>query len=308
MMPDERQGKASDQPCHLLAGIVESSDDAIFTQNWDGIITSWNSGAERMLGLAAAQAIGQSDALLMPQGDENPLPEIRQKIRRGERIAPFEMEWKTKDGRQVCAFIGVSPIRNESGDVIGMAAIARDITARKETERRTQQLAYFDPLTGLPNRALFDDRLQQAVALARRQDRVLAVHFLDLDHFKAVNDSQGHSGGDTLLSAVADRLQRSIRASDTVARIAGDEFAIIQTNLTRADGAAILASRLLTVISEPTTIHSQAVSTTVSIGIAVYPADDPSGSQLLSFADTAMYQAKHRGRNRFLFYSEKLET
>jgi diguanylate cyclase (GGDEF)-like protein/PAS domain S-box-containing protein len=304
IMPHDRQGEASDQPHRRLAAIVESSDDAIFSQNWEGAITSWNSGAERMLGLLAAQAIGQSDARLVPPERENPLPEFRQRIRRGERVEPFETEWKATDGRRVCVSISISPLRIESGDVIGVACIARDITARKEAEARIQHLAYFDALTGLPNRTLFQDRLQQAVALARRQDRMLAVHFLDLDHFKSVNDSQGHAGGDALLRGVADRLQRSIRASDTVARIAGDEFAIIQTDLARTEAAAALAGRVLTAVSAPMVLDHHTVRTTISAGIAIYPQDDPSGGQLLSHADTAMYLAKKRGRNDFAFYSE----
>jgi diguanylate cyclase (GGDEF)-like protein/PAS domain S-box-containing protein len=307
-MPDERQCEAMDQLYRLLAGIVESSDDAIFSQNWDGAITSWNDGAERILGYAAAQAIGQPDALLVPPGQENLMPEIRQRIRRGERIEPFEMEWKTKDGRRICVSIGVSPIRNESGAVVGVASIARDITARKEAEARTQHLAYMDALTGLPNRTLFQDRLRQAVALAKRQERMLAVHFLDLDHFKAVNDSLGHAHGDALLQAIAERLQRSIRTSDTVARFAGDEFAIVQTNLAQVEGAATLAGRLLTVISEPVAIRHQTVNMTASIGIAIYPLDDPSGDQLLPYSDQAMYLAKQNGRNDFWFFSDGTES
>src|SRR5262245_46931568 len=308
MMPDECQGQVRDQPLYLLVGIIESSDDAIFSQNRDGVITSWNSGAERMLGYAVSEAMGQTDTLLVPPGHEDPMPEFRQRILRGEPVEPFEMEWKAKDGRRVCVSVGVSPIRNESGAVVGVASIARDITARKEAEARIQHLAYFDALTGLPNRILFQDRLQQAVALAKRQNRMLALHFLDLDHFKSVNDSLGHSHGDAVLQAVADRLQRAVRASDTVARIAGDEFAIIQTDLAQTEAAATLAGRLLTVISESVHIHHQPVQTTISIGIAIYPQDDPSGGQLLSHADRAMYVAKKRGRNDFAFFSEGVET
>ena len=236
------------------------------------------------------------------------MPEMRQRIRLAEPVEPFEMDWQANDGRRICVSVGVSPIRNESGAVVGVATIGRNITARKEAESRIQHLAYFDALTNLPNRTLFQDRLQQGVALAKRQNRVLAVHFLDLDHFKSVNDSLGHAGGDALLRAVADRLQRSIRASDTVARIAGDEFAVIQTDLAQTEAAATLAGRLLTVISESVHIHHQPVQTTISIGIAIYPQDDPSGGQLLSHADRAMYVAKKRGRNDFAFFSEGVET
>src|SRR5262249_8060944 len=156
----------------------------------------------------------------------------------------------------------------------------------------------------LPNRTLFQDRLQQAVAVANRQGRMLAVHFLDLDHFKSVNDSHGHALGDALLRGVADRLKRSIRASDTVARIAGDEFAIIQTDLAQTEGAATLAGRLLTVISAPLVLEHLTVQSTVSIGIAIYPQDDSLGGELLSHADRAMYVAKKRGRNDFAFHNE----
>ncbi len=307
MTPDERKRRESEQVRRLVAAIVESAADAIFSQNLDGAITSWNHGAEKLLGYSAAEALGQSEAILVPPEHQNLLPEIREKIRRGERVEPFETAWQTKDGRHVDLSISISPVRDESGAVIGVACIARDITARKQAESLIRHLAYFDSLTGLPNRTLFQDRLQQAVALAKRQDRMLAVHFLDLDNFKTVNDSLGHSQGDALLRAVAERLQRSIRASDTAARFSGDEFAVLQTDLAHSEGAATLAGRLLTVVSEPSFINQHAVHTTASIGIAIYPLDDASGTQLLQNADKAMYLAKKGGRDDFRFYNESHE-
>ncbi|MGE5191241.1 MAG: diguanylate cyclase domain-containing protein [Deltaproteobacteria bacterium] len=308
MPPDLREHDERERSLRLMAAIVDSSGDAIFSQNWDGAITSWNHGAEQMFGYSSAQALGQSETIIVPPEYENELSQIRGKIRRGERIENFEAVRWTKFGRRICVSISVSPVRNESGVLIGVANIVRDITARKEAEARILHLAYFDALTELPNRTLFQDRLQQAVALAKRQNRLLAVHFLDLDHFKNVNDSLGHLQGDALLRAVAERLQRSIRASDTVARFSGDEFAVLQTDLAHAEGAATLAGRLLAVISEPYLINQQTVRTTASIGIAIYPLDDASGSQLVQNADRAMYQAKKSGRNDFWFYGEETET
>jgi diguanylate cyclase (GGDEF)-like protein/PAS domain S-box-containing protein len=304
MTPDERQREASELHRRLQAAIVESAADAILSQNWDGVITSWNSGAERMLGYTAAQIVGQHEAIFVPQEFQKDLAGIRYRIRRGEPVEPFEAAWRTREGKRICVSLSTSPVWDESGTVIGVGTIARDITARKEAEARTQHLAYFDALTDLPNRTLLQDRLHQAVALAKRQNRLLAVHFLDLDHFKAVNDLLGHDQGDALLRGVADRLQRAVRASDTVARIAGDEFAIVQTDLSHTEGAATLAQRLLAVVAAPFLLNGQTIRPTASIGIAVYPKDNPSGDQLLQSADRAMYLAKQKGRNNFCFFSE----
>jgi diguanylate cyclase (GGDEF)-like protein/PAS domain S-box-containing protein len=308
MTSDDRQIRDREQALRQMAAVVESSDDAIFSQTCDGMITSWNQGAEKMFGYSADEALGHSAAIVVPAERQNEQRQIRDKIRREERVEPFDDVWTRKDGRRIHVSIGISPVRNESGAIVGVASIVRDITSRKEDEARIQHLAYFDALTELPNRALFHDRLQQAVALAKRQDRLLAVHFIDLDHFKAVNDSLGHSQGDALLRTVAERLRRSTRASDTVARIAGDEFALVQTDLARAEVAATLAGRLLAVLSEPLVLSGQTIHPTASIGIAIYPQDDASGAQLLQNADRAMYLAKQNGRNDFWFYSETIEA
>ena len=308
MPPDHRDQRGRHPDRQLLAAIVESAADAIFTQNWDGAITSWNEGAARLFGYSATEVIGKAAADFVMPEEPDALTQIRERIRRGEQIGHFEAVGETKEGRPIHLSIGVSPIQDESGVIVGMASIAREITASKQAEARLRHLAYFDPLTGLPNRALLQDRLQQAVALAKRQDRLLAVHFLDLDYYKTVNDSLGHAQGDAVLQALAGRLKRSIRASDTVARYGGDEFAVIQTNLAQAEGAVTLAGRLMAVISEPVVLPHQTVRTTASIGIAIYPLDDPSGEQLLAHADTAMYLAKKSGRNDFRFHSEGTET
>lgn len=304
MTPNPHERGQNEQLLRQMAAIVESADDAIVAQNWDGVITSWNRGAERLFGYSAEQAVGQSQAIFVPSEYTHELAEIGEKIRRGERVAPFETIRSARDGTQINVSVSVSPIRDETGAIVGMASIARDITPRKKAEAQVLRLAYFDPLTDLPNRLLFQDRLNQALALARRQIRLVAVHFFDLDHFKDINDSLGHAVGDALLKAVGERLKCSIRASDSVARLGGDEFAILQTDLAGKDGAATLAGRLIEITSKPIAIEQQEVRISASIGIAVFPSDGSRGDQLLQNADTAMYRAKQEGRNRYRFYSE----
>ena len=169
-------------------------------------------------------------------------------------------------------------------------------------------MAYHDSLTDLPNRVLFLDRLSQAMAQAQRQHRLVAVQFLDLDHFKVVNDTLGHAVGDTLLKAIADRLRYAVRAGDTVARFGGDEFAILQPDLPRAEGAAVLAAQLLKVISGPFRVNQRHIHTTASIGVTVYPFDGDDENQLLQNADMAMYLAKKEGPNNYKFFTAALNA
>jgi diguanylate cyclase (GGDEF)-like protein/PAS domain S-box-containing protein len=181
-----------------------------------------------------------------------------------------------------------------------------DITERKLAEQEIQQLAYYDTLTGLPNRALLKDRLQQALALSARENLLLAVIFLDLDHFKLVNDTLGHSNGDQLLRTVAERLQGCIRRSDTVARLGGDEFVAVLSGVQGEEGAALLAQKILETIGEPLELAGQEVFSSCSIGIALYPGDGGDVDTLLKNADAAMYQAKEQGRSTFQFFSREL--
>lgn len=171
---------------------------------------------------------------------------------------------------------------------------------------RVQHLAFHDALTDLPNRALFQNRLPQALALAQRNHNLVAVHFIDLDGFKRVNDTLGHAQGDLLLKQVAKRLQGCVRAADTVARLSGDEFAILQTDLNRVDGAAVLARKLLEALRAPYLLGGQEVHTSASIGVTIYPLDEYDPGQLLQNADLAMYQAKKEGKDNFQLYTASL--
>ena len=187
-------------------------------------------------------------------------------------------------------------------------AIIRDITERKNSERTIRQLAYHDALTGLPNRALFEDRLKMAVAQARRAGEELAVMFLDLDRFKLVNDTLGHGAGDKLLSMVAEELTSLVRDGDTVARVGGDEFTLLLPKITGSAAAVEVAERILAKVKQPKRIAGQEFRVTTSLGITVFPSDGDDPETLLRNADTAMYRAKERGRDNHQLFTPAMNV
>ena len=193
--------------------------------------------------------------------------------------------------------IKLLPHIEEYGKVLGCFSLMTDITEYKLTEERIQRIAHHDTLTGLPNRALFNDRLDQAIRVAKRDSRQFALLFLDLDKFKRVNDTLGHNAGDELLQAVAARIQHQVRESDTVARIGGDEFTVILRNITRRENAEIVARKIIAAVAMPFQLGSQKQSVDIgtSIGIAVYPSDAQDADALIDAADAAMYSAKQTG-------------
>ncbi len=195
-----------------------------------------------------------------------------------------------------------APLVTDDGKTLFLG-IARDITERKRTEARLSYLAHFDVLTGLPNRSLLDDRLQQAMHEADRRERLVGVLFLDLDRFKNINDSLGHAAGDELLKAVAGRLLEAVRKVDTVARLSGDEFIIALADMAHVDDAARVARKVLDIFAQPFRVVGRELHITASVGITLYPLDDKEPEALLRDADVAMYRAKETGRNTYQFYS-----
>ena len=184
--------------------------------------------------------------------------------------------------------------------------LARDITERKASEQRIMNLAHYDSLTGLPNRALLADRMKVAIKRAARQSSRLAVLFVDLDRFKPINDSLGHDVGDQLLKVVAERMQDSVRSVDTVSRVGGDEFVVLLSEIETAEDAARVAEKLIYTLSQPYDIEEHELLLTASIGICIYPDNGTEPGILLRNADASMYTAKEAGRNRYQFYSEDM--
>jgi diguanylate cyclase (GGDEF)-like protein/PAS domain S-box-containing protein len=219
----------------------------------------------------------------------------------------IELELRCKNGQTRGIEVRINPFFNENGQVAGMVGSARDISERQQARRVLEYMATHDALTGLPNRVLFQDRLEHAIKRASREKTNLAVMLLDLDHFKRINDECGHLKGDEVLQEVARRLLSCLRESDTVARMGGDEFTIIIEDLTNPAFAARVAQKLLEVIRQPYLVDEQAWEISASLGISLFPVDGEDVGSLLKNADIAMYRAK-RHHNDYRFYSPRIKT
>jgi len=199
-------------------------------------------------------------------------------------------------------------VRDGEGRDVRRTGVIQDITERKAQEARIEHLAYHDGLTGLPNRTMLMDRLAQALSQAQRLEQQVAVLFLDLDRFKPINDSLGHSVGDQLLREIARRLRGALRENDTVARVGGDEFQVVVCNVAGATGAARIAEKLMCALGEPFMVEGQELHVTASLGVSLFPRDGASGELLLKFADIALYEAKGEGRNAYRFFSPEMNA
>ena len=288
-----------------LAAIVQGSDDAIVGLSPSGLITSWNNGGEKLLGYSASQALGRPVASLLPASDVLNLIEC---VSRGEVHRLTETALVRSDGAAISVSLSVSPIRKPGGQITGVALIARDIRERKHAEQQLAHLAWHDSLTGLPNRLLLADRLEDAITRARKSALMIGVIYIDLDGFKYVNDTLGHDAGDALLKQVAERLNTRVRPADTLARMGGDEFMLIVPAMSAPDTAWSVAERLAEVLKDPFQVADHQLYITASMGISVYPLDGADVSTLRRAADSAMYEAKHGGKDRIRFYEAEMSS
>jgi diguanylate cyclase (GGDEF)-like protein/PAS domain S-box-containing protein len=286
----------------FLAAIVDSSDDAIIGKDLEGKILSWNRGAERLYGYSASEMVGTSITRLVPEEWENDVPTILGKVRHDEQVANYETKRQHVDGAILDVSLTVSPVREGDGEIVAAATIARDITSRKRLERELTRLVYHDDLTGLPNRRRFTEDTECKLEHAERYGWRGAVVLLDVDNFKALNDTLGHNAGDNLLKRAALRMRKVVRDSDVLARLGGDEFGVLLPEADR-DDAEQLAGRLVDAMaSQEVTIDGKRVGT-VSVGIC--PLDEPlAPEEPLSRADIAMYGVKDGGGNGFAVYSD----
>jgi len=301
LVSDITESKQTEEAISQLAAIVQCSDDAIIGTSLSGTITTWNGGAERLLGYAASEALGASLSTLLPRADQ--AWDILDPSSRGAVSRFDETVFVCKQGLEVPVSLTVSPIRKASGEITGVATIARDTSARKKAEIELAHQAQHDHLTGLPNPLLLADRLASSIQRAGRSGLTTAVIYVDLDGFKFVNDTLGHEAGDALLKQVTERLQMCIRDPNTLARMGGDEFMVVVTEV-REDGIAhSIAERLRTALHRPFHVADHELYVTASLGIAMYPRDGADVSTLRRNADAAMYEAKRSGKDRVLFFT-----
>jgi diguanylate cyclase (GGDEF)-like protein/PAS domain S-box-containing protein len=217
-----------------------------------------------------------------------------------------EIRNKTKSGQPYWSMLSISPILDETHKITHFIGVSEDISAQKKTLEQIEQLAFYDPLTLLGNRRLFKEQLDVELKKAKRNSTIFALFYLDLDNFKQINDTLGHDAGDGLLQAIADRLRSTLRQSDLIARIGGDEFIVLLPDVSGPAEVASVANKLLQAISQPVLLGSSEVKATVSLGITMVPTDGDDWAVLMKNADLAMYRAKHKGRNNFQFFTHEM--
>jgi diguanylate cyclase (GGDEF)-like protein/PAS domain S-box-containing protein len=298
-----------------LAGTVfDSSQQGIIVTNDRGDIIRANPAYCRMSGYAEAELVGKNPRILKSGLQDRAFYQDMWGSLMETGRWQGELKNRRKTGEHYVQWINIDAVRARRDDASGEAGdtlyvgIASDISELVETRERLASLAYYDTLTGLPNRVLFHDRLRQALAQTRRGKETLALIYADLDNFKTVNDTLGHAAGDELLVLVAERLRDCVRESDTVARLGGDEFAIILMDASGPQEMARLAGNIVASLSAPGKIMGYEVISGVSLGITFYPSDGETPEELLKNADVAMYRAKERGRNNYQFFTGDMAT
>jgi diguanylate cyclase (GGDEF)-like protein/PAS domain S-box-containing protein len=287
--------------------IVSSLREAVFLiDQATRLIGECNNAATRIFGYSREELVGrQSSILHVDQAHFEQFGRDAMASYENPGYHATEFLMRRRDGTVFPTENYVRPVRDSDGRILYVVSVVRDISARKQAEEKIHQMAYYDSLTGLPNRELFSDRLRIALAHARRKQQRVAVAMLDLDNFKDVNDTLGHDVGDLLLKAVAERLSAALRASDTVARFGGDEFVLVIPDLKETADVIPVARKIVESFREPFLVDARELLVTISIGIAVYPGAGTQKNILLKKADSAMYRAKRAGRNRYQIYSKE---
>lgn len=281
----------------IAATVFEASNDGILVTDAENRIVSVNPSFTALTGYGPSEALGKMPAML--KSGRHPADFYAEMWRSLAASDRWEGEIcnQHKDGSQFTAWLSINLIRGADGRIANHIAIFSDTTEHKAAAARMRQMAQYDFLTGLPNRALFADRMRNILANAQRYQRQFALLFIDLDNFKPINDTHGHQVGDAVLCEIARRLTEHIRASDTVARIGGDEFVVLAPEIDDPAEAGLLADKIVRILAAPLMIEDREFGVTVSIGIATFPADGDSDAELIAAADRAMYAAKNDGRN-----------
>ncbi len=290
---------------HVLTKVFEESREGIVITDSKANILAVNKGHEALTGYSREELIGQNPRMMKSEVHDAVFyrqmwDELIEKGRWQGEI------WdRRKDGQSFCKTLSISSAEVGESKEVYYLGIFSDITEKKLSETRLEQLAHYDQLTNLPNRILFLDRLKQAIWAAERSGKQVAVLFMDLDGFKRVNDTLGHRAGDHLLMEVARRFEETVRDSDTVGRMGGDEFTVVLPAIKQVTDCIVVARKLLGCLKDPFQIEKREIFITTSVGISTYPFDG-GVDELIKNADTAMYEAKRRGKNRYQFYSAEM--
>ncbi len=294
----------SNSSLQTLSVAIEQSPVSVVITGPDAAIQYVNPQFTVETGYAASEALGKNPRILQSGlTDRAVFEEMWLQLLQGEAWAG-EFINRRKNGEIFFEEAHIAPVQDAAGRTVQYVAVKLDITERKRAEERLSHMAHHDALTGLPNRPLFDDRLRQALALARRDRQRLALLYLDLDDFKPINDRFGHAVGDRLLQEAARRISDCMRASDTVGRIGGDEFVVLLPRVDTAADAVRVAEKIRQAIQRPFALDGQELGVSCSLGIALYPEHGEEERTLSHHADLAMYQAKESGRNTVEIFAE----
>ena len=295
---------------------LDAIEEAVLRTDINGGITYLNRMAEKLTGWCRAEALRRpvTDVLQITEGvGISPIRDALKILKDEGRTATPAVNCTNcilvrRDGFEFGIEITVTPIHDHDGVVTGSVVAFHDVSAARAKSVEMSRLAQHDSLTGLPNRVLFNDRLTQAISLAMRQDKQLAVLFVDLDQFKKINDSLGHAVGDKLLQSVAGRLVNCVRRTDTVSRLGGDEFVVLLSQVEHEEDAAVSARKILRALAAPHTVDDKNLDISVSVGVSTYPSDAADAESLMNKADTAMYEAKKQGRNNYQFFRRDMQV
>jgi diguanylate cyclase (GGDEF)-like protein/PAS domain S-box-containing protein len=304
-IPDIRFRQRAEE---TLRAIFEHSPAAIYAVDREGNVLLWNPACETMFGWTAGEVAGRRLPFVPAHPDEG-FERRRTHVFNGGTIANERATRVRKDRTAIEVVLSMSPIRDTDGEIIAALGVLLDITNQVHAQRELAHQSLHDPLTGLPNRTCFLDRLSVALGRADRKRHSVAVMFLDLDRFKVVNDSLGHDAGDRVLMVIADRLRQAVRPGDTIGRFGGDEFVILCEDINGEPGAVALAERVAKAVGKPINLDSEGdLVLTTSIGIALPRDDDETADTLLRDADAAMYRAKDRGRARHEVFDDVMRA
>jgi len=284
--------------------ILEEIQDNYFETDFDGNFIFVNDSMSRTLGYSKEELIGMNYRTFAAKEDAEVIfRDFNRVFRSGETSKGLAYKFIDRKGNVGYNELSVSAIKDDTGKVVAFRGISRDVTERKRMERELSDIASHDFLTGLPNRMLLGDRLNVALAAAKRSKSRLVVMMLDLDRFKVVNDTYGHSIGDIVLRVAGERLVGLVRKSDTVARVGGDEFLVLLPNIDRVDDCIKVSKKILEGFRKPFIVNSYKITVTTSVGFAVYPDDGVDSETLVKNADIAMYWVKEQGRDNYASYS-----